>query len=102
MEQARDPHLGNLSARRLPATGTNQNLDFQASVWRLAAESSDRFDDDTEWPNTYRKCRGYVPHLEEVYSNLRPKLGRMPGDKMEDLDVNSLTGTNVLGKGQLC
>ena len=34
--------------------------------------------------------RAYVPHLENVYSNLRQQLHRMPEDKMEDLDVNTL------------
>ena len=80
----------NDSARRLASTGTNQNLGFQDREWRLAAKNSDIIDDDTEWPNNYSIFRAYVPHLEKVYSNLRQKLGRKPGDKMEYLDVNSL------------
>ena len=80
----------NESAKRLAATGINQNLKFQASARRLAAENSDVIDDDSEWPNNYRIFRAYVPQLEKVYSNLRQKLGRKPGVKMEDLDVNSL------------
>ena len=57
----------NESARRLAAAGTNQNLDFHASVRRLAAEKSDIIDDDAEWPNNYRISRAYVTHLEKVY-----------------------------------
>ena len=79
----------NDSQRRLAATGTNQNLDFQDSARRLAAENSDIIDEDTEWPYNYRISRADVPHLEKVFSNLRQKFGRKPGDKMEDFDENS-------------
>ena len=85
--------MTNGSARRLAAaaaTGINQHLDFQASARRLAAENSDIIDDDTEWPNNYRLSRAYVPVLEKVYSNVRQKLARKPGDKMEHNDENSL------------
>ena len=34
--------------------------------------------------------RVYVPHLEKVYSNLRQKFDREPGDTIEDFDASSL------------
>ena len=82
----------NASARRLAAAGRNQDLDFQASARRLAAQNSEIIDDDddSEWPNNNHISHAYIPHLEKVYSNLRQKLGRKPGDNMEDLDVNTL------------
>ena len=63
---------------------------FKQSARRLAAENPDIIDEDTEWPNHCRTSRDYVPHLQKVYSNLRQQLGRKPGDKMQDFDVNSL------------
>ena len=32
----------------------------------------------------------YVSHLGKVLSNVRQRYGRKPGDKMEDLDVNTI------------
>ena len=48
--------MTNDSARRLAATGTNQNLDVQASAKRPAAENSDIID-DLKWLNNYRRSR---------------------------------------------
>ena len=63
----------NDSARRLAAAGTQQNLDFQDSARRFAAENSDIIDDDAEWPSDYRISRAYVSHFEKVYATLRQK-----------------------------
>ena len=80
----------NASAGRLAATETNQKLDFQASVGRLAAEGSGIVDVDLVWPNDFQISVACVPHLEKVYSNLRQILGRKSGDDKNDIDVNSL------------
>ena len=34
--------------------------------------------------------RNNVGHLEKVYSNVRQKLGRQPGDDIPDIDVNAM------------
>ena len=54
------------------------------------AENSEIIDDDSEWPNNFHISRAYVPHLENVCSNLRQQLNRKPEDKMEALEVNTL------------
>ena len=85
------------STRRLVATGTNQHLlnvrVNSASTRRLVAlmaENSEPIDgNDTVWPHNFHMSTAYVPHLEKVFSNVRQKFGRKPGDKMEDLDVNT-------------
>ena len=51
----------NASAERLAATETNQNLDFQASVVRVAAESSGIVDVDLVWPNNFHISVACVP-----------------------------------------
>ena len=55
-----------------------------------AAKGSDIVDVDSEWPNNYQISAASVPHLENVYSNLRQKIGRKSGDDTNDLDTNSL------------
>ena len=78
-------------ARRLAGAGTNQDPSFQERARKLAAENSDINDeDDTKCRTISLYLVPFVPHLEKVYSNLRPQLKRKPEDKMEDLDVNSL------------
>ena len=85
------------STRRLVATGTNQDLlNFRESsegtrrLVALMAENSEFIDgNDTVWLHNLHISTAYVPHLEKVFSNVRQKLGRKPGDKMEDLDVNT-------------
>ena len=59
------------------AAETNHDQSFQESTRKLAAENSDINDeDDSNWPHNLRTSRAYVPHLEEVYSNLRQQLYR--------------------------
>ena len=54
------------------------------------AKTSESIDgDDKVWPHNFHISTAYVPHLEKVFSNVRQKFGRKPGDKMEDLDVNT-------------
>ena len=78
----------NDSARKLGVAGTNQDLSFQRSARKFAAENSEIIvDDDSEWPHNFHISRAY---LEEVHSNLRQQLKRKPEDKMEELDVNTL------------
>ena len=56
----------------------------------LKAENSDSIDGkDTVWPHNLHISTAYVSHLEKVFSNVRQKFGRKPGDNMEDLDVNT-------------
>ena len=79
-------------ARKLAAAETNQDQSFQERARKLAAENSDINDeDDSKWPHNLRISRADVPHFEKVYSNLRQQLKRNPEDKMEDVDVNTLT-----------
>ena len=81
----------NDSARKLVAAGTNQDVSFQEGARKLAAENSEINDeDDSKCPHSLRVSRANVPHLENVYSNLRRQLKRKPEDKMEDFDVNTL------------
>ena len=68
----------------------NKNLDFLARAVKPAAKGSDIVDVDSEWPNNYQISAASVPHLENVYSNLRQKIGRKSGDDTNDLDTNSL------------
>ena len=64
---------------------------------KLAAEKLDNTDeDDSKWPHNYRKTRANVPHLAKVCSNLREQLKRVPEDKMEDINVNTIWGTFML------
>ena len=52
----------------------------------LIVENSESIDgNDTVWPHNLHISTAYVPHLEKVLQ----KFGRKPGDKMEDLDVNT-------------
>ena len=80
----------NASAGRLAATETNQNLDFQTSAGRPAAEGSGIVNVDSVWPNNFQISVDYVPHLEKACSNLRKQIGRTSGDDMNDIDTNSL------------
>ena len=80
----------NVSAGRLAAAETNQNLDFSPCAVKLAAEGSDIVDVDSEWPNNFQISATSVPHLQKVYSYLRQKIGRNSGDDMNGLDANSL------------
>ena len=81
----------NDSARKLVAARTNQDLSFQEGARKLAAENSEINDeDDSKWPHSLRVSRANVPHLENVYPNLRRQIKRKPEDRMEDFDVNTL------------
>ena len=85
------------SSRRLVATGTNQDLlnfrESSESTRRLAALRAENSEsvggNGTVGPHNLHISTAYVSHLEKVYSNVRQKVGRKPGDKMEDLDVNT-------------
>ena len=59
----------------LADTGTNQNLDFEASAVRLAAEGSDIVDVDSVWPDNFQISVACVPHLEKVESNFTTENG---------------------------
>ena len=74
---------------RPAATETNQNLVFQASAGRPAAEGSGIVNVDSVWPINFQISVDYGPHLEKVNSKLRQKIGRTSGDDMNDLDTNS-------------
>ena len=41
-------------------------------------------------PHNLHTSTACVSHLEKVLSNARQRYGRKPGDKMEDLDVNTI------------
>ena len=67
----------NERAREVAAAGANQDPSFQERGRNLAAENPEIIDeDDSKWPHNYRISRDNVPHLEKVYSNLRPQLKR--------------------------
>ena len=60
----------------------------------MAGNSESIDGNDTVWPHNFHTSTAYVPHLEKVFSNVRQKFGRKPGDKMEYLDAHtSIWGT---------
>ena len=63
-------------ARKLAAASTNQVQNFQEHAKKLAAD---------------RVSRAYARHLEKLCSNLRQQLEREPEDRMEYLNVNTMT-----------
>ena len=80
----------------------NQDAASCSQVWQKDAEMdkstrklvasgiSDIDGDGTMWPHNLHISTAYVSHFERVLSNVRQRYGRKPGDKMENLDVNTI------------
>ena len=91
------------STTRLVAAGTNQDLlSFRESsestrrLVALMAGNSESIDgDDILCPHNLHTSTANVSNLDKVFSNVRQKFGRKPGDKMEDLDVNTSIWENL-------
>ena len=63
----------NDSARKLAGAGTNQDLSFQESTRKVAAEISEIIvDDDSEWPNNFHISRAIQKTKKQ---NGRPRCG---------------------------
>ena len=75
------------STRRLGAAEKDQELlnlyESLRSTRKLATSGNSAFDD-------LHISTAYVSQLEKVVSNVRQRYGRKPGNKMEDLDVNTI------------
>ena len=80
----------NASVERPAAVETDQNLNLLACTGRPVAWDSKIANIDLEWPHEYEISADSVLHMEKVYSKLWQRMGRKPGDRMDDLDKNSL------------
>ena len=85
------------STRRLVAAEKDvELLNFRENLKRtrelVAFGNSDIDGTGTMWPHNLHISTAHVSHLEKVLSNVRQRYPLEPGDKMEDLDVNTLYG----------
>ena len=91
-------------AGKLVAREPNQDAASSSQVWQKDAEidkstrrlvAAGNWDIDgigTKWPHNLQISTTCVSHLEKVLSSVGQRYGRKPGDKMEDLDVNTKNG----------
>ena len=84
------------STRRLVAAEKDQELlnfheNLKSTRKLVASGNSDIDGNGTKWPHNLHISTAYVSHLEKILSNVRQRYGRKLGDKMEDLDVDTIT-----------
>ena len=83
------------STRRLVAAEKDQELqnvfeNLKSTRKLVASGISDIDGNGTMWPHNLHFSIAYVSHPGKVLSNVRQRFGRKLGDKMEDLDVNTI------------
>ena len=82
-----------LSAGPLAAADTRQSQSVPEIARTFAAKKFDINDEDhSKWPHNLRVSCADIPHLEQVYANLRRHFKRDPEDKMDDPSLNAYVG----------